>query len=175
MAHNIGYIDCNLESRDTIIRQSETNFGNFIADLLRTEYYCDFGMINSGSFRKNAIIQEGYISLMSLYESFPFNDVIVVLKMKGSIIKEALEWAVSAYPSEDGRFMQVSHVEFMFDPQGAKGQRIDLYDIATEASGLLDMDREYTAAMPIFMANGGDGYSMFKKEGVTTVVDEENA
>ena len=174
MAHSIGYIDCNLESRDSVIRRSETNFGNFMADLMRTEYYCDFGMCNSGTFRKNSIIPEGEISLMALYESFPFNDSIVVLKCKGSIIKEALEWAVSAYPSEDGRFMQVSNISFMFNPNAEVGNRLDLWDIATDA-GLLDLDRHYTVAMPVFMANGGDGYSMFKKPEVETVVDEENA
>lgn len=90
--------------------------GNFVCDLVRTEYYCDFALINSGSFRKNGIIPEGPISLMALYECFPFNDVMVVLKVKGSIIKEALEWAVSAYPGEDGRFPQVSNLNFSFDP-----------------------------------------------------------
>ena len=157
MAHSIGYIDCNLESRDVVIRANETNYGNFVADLIRTEYYCDFGMINSGTFRKNAIIPEGEISLMALYESFPFNDSVVVLRCKGSIIKEALEWAVSAYPSEDGRFMQVSNINFMFSPKSEVGNRLELYDIATD-SGLLDLDRDYTVAMPVFMANGGDGY-----------------
>ena len=38
MGHTIGYIGLDLESRDSIIRRKETNFGNMIADLMRTEY-----------------------------------------------------------------------------------------------------------------------------------------
>lgn len=37
------------------------------------------------------------------------------------------------------------------------------------------MQTEYTITMPEFLANGGDGYSMFKKEGVKTILDEETA
>jgi len=104
MGQDIGYVDIDLESRDTIMRRSETNMGNFVADLIRTEYYADFGFINAGSFRKNGVIPAGPITTMSLYECFPFNDAVVVLKMKGSILKEALEWAVGSYPAEEGKF-----------------------------------------------------------------------
>ena len=157
------------------MRREETNMGNFISDLVRTEYYCDFALINAGSFRKNGVIPAGYISTMKLYECFPFNDPIVVLKMKGKVLKEALEWAVGAYPAEEGKFPQISNLNFMFDPKKPAGSRIDAYDIGTESSGLLSMDQEYTVAMTEFTANGGDGFTMFKQPGVKHVVDEENA
>jgi len=64
----------------------------------------------------------------------------------------------------------------MFDPAAPPGSRIDLYDIATESSGLLDLDRDYTVATTVFVANGGDGFNMFSEaRGVTQVIDEENA
>ena len=106
----VGFMGCCLESRDSIIRREETNFGNFIADLIRTEYATDFALVNAGSFRKNGVIPAGPISLMHLQESFPFNDIIVVLRMTGKVFLEALEHAVSAYPAEEGRFPQVSNV-----------------------------------------------------------------
>lgn len=109
MGMTVGYLGVDLESRDSIIRRSETNFGNLICDLIRTEYSTDFAIVNSGSFRKNDVFKAGPISLLNLQESFPFNDIIVVLKMPGSIFKEALEWAVNKYPAEEGRFPQVSN------------------------------------------------------------------
>ena len=51
----------------------------------------------------------------------------------------------------------LSKINFMFSPKAEVGSRLELYDIATD-SGLLDLDRDYTVAMPVFMANGGDGY-----------------
>ena len=121
MGENIGFIDIDLESTDCKMRREETNLGNFIADLMRTEYYADFAFINAGSFRKNGVIPAGYITTMALYECFPFNDAVVVLKMQGSVFKEALEWAVSSWPAEEGKFPQISNVNFMFDPTKPAG------------------------------------------------------
>lgn len=174
MGHTVGYIGVDLESRDSVIRREETNFGNMITDLMRTEYTTDFGMCNSGSFRKNAVIEAGPISLMDIQASFPFNDPCMVLEMPGYVVKEALEWAVSAYPSEEGRSIQVSNLEFWFDPEKPVGSRIDEWEIITKGGGNFDMNRKYTVAMSKFLAFGGDGYSMFKREEVKTIVDEEN-
>ena len=66
MGHTIGYVGDDLESRDSVIRKEETNFGNFIADLMRTEYLTDFALVNSGSFRKNGVIAAGPISLLNI-------------------------------------------------------------------------------------------------------------
>jgi len=66
MGHTIGYLGVELESRDLYIRTSETNFGNYITDLMRTEYTTDFAICNGGSFRKNGIIDAGNFSLMGI-------------------------------------------------------------------------------------------------------------
>ena len=166
MAETIGHFGCELESREEKLRREETNMGNFIADLMRTEYYCDFAFINAGCFRKNTVIPAGYVNTMALYECFPFNDPVVVLRMKGSVLKEALEWSVGAYPAEEGKFPQISNLNFLFDPSKPSGSRIDPYDIGSESNGLLSMDDEYTVAMTLYTANGGDGFTMFKEKGV---------
>lgn len=174
MGHTVGYVGVDLESRDSVIRREETNFGNMITDLMRTEYDADFGFCISGAFRKNAVIPEGPISLMEIQASFPFNDATMVLEMPGHIVKEALEWAVSAYPSEEGRSPQVSGLQFWFDPEKPVGRRICETEIITKGQGNFDLNKSYRVAMPKFMAMGGDGYSMFIGEEVETIVDEEN-
>ena len=83
MGKTIGYVGVELESRDSIIRCEETNFGNMICDLMRTEYFTDFSICISGAFRKNAVIEQGPISLLNIQESFPFNDPTMVLRMNG--------------------------------------------------------------------------------------------
>lgn len=104
MGKTIGYVGVELESRDSIMRCEETNFGNMICDLMRTEYFTDFSICISGAFRKNAVIEQGPISCLNIQESFPFNDTTMVLRMNGQTIKDALEHAISAYPAEEGRF-----------------------------------------------------------------------
>lgn len=49
MKVDIGYTGVELEARRPIIRNQETNFGNLMADLIRTEYLTDFGFVNSGA------------------------------------------------------------------------------------------------------------------------------
>ncbi len=66
MGHTVGYLGVDLESQDSKMRREETNFGNFIADLTRTEYASDFALLNSGSFRKNAVIPKGPMTLMQI-------------------------------------------------------------------------------------------------------------
>ena len=87
MGETVGYMGVDLESRDTLMRGKETNFGNFMADLIRTEYTTDFALVNGGTFRKNAVIESGPFSLRMIWESFPFNDITIVLEMDGSTLK----------------------------------------------------------------------------------------
>ena len=75
MSITVGYMGVDLESRDEVMRFYETNYGNFIADLMRTEFTTDFALVNSGSFRKNGIFGAGPFNLMMVWESFPFNDM----------------------------------------------------------------------------------------------------
>ena len=75
---------------------------------MRTEYAADFAIVNSGAFRLNQLIPAGPIQAKTLQGIYPFPDTMVLLKMSGSIFKEAVEEAVSRYPAKDGRFPAIS-------------------------------------------------------------------
>ena len=100
-------------------------------------------------------------------------DKIVVIKMKGSTFKQALENGVSAWPKYDGRFPSISGCRFSFDPRKEPGQRINLEDIEA-MSGPLDPNKVYKVAIKAFIAEGKDGYNVFKGN-VTYVIEEDNA
>ena len=129
---DIGWTTVDLEARDDFMRTQETNFGNFLADLMRTEYSTDFAIVNTGTFRLNQLIPAGPIQLKTLLGMFPFPDQMIVLKMPGHIVKQLLETAVSRYPEHDGRFPAVSGLKFIFDPSKAVNERIDITDINTD-------------------------------------------
>ena len=66
LGKTVGYFGVDLEARDTILPHQETNFANWAADLVRTEYRCNFAIVNSGSFRKNGVFPTGPFSLMGI-------------------------------------------------------------------------------------------------------------
>ena len=67
-----------------------------------------------------------------------FNDII----KKGKKLHLVLENAVSKYPSNEGRFLQVGGLKFAFDPSKPSGSRIDpaLIQIQDE---YLDMNKVF--------------------------------
>ena len=57
----LGYTDVPLETRFSKIRSEETNYGNFIADLVRLYYNSDVCLLNSGAVRNDRLIPRGPI------------------------------------------------------------------------------------------------------------------
>jgi 2',3'-cyclic-nucleotide 2'-phosphodiesterase (5'-nucleotidase family) len=57
-----------LESRKYKARSEETNLGNLICDVLRTEVDADMVILGSGCLRLNMIIPKGPITLETLYK-----------------------------------------------------------------------------------------------------------
>ena len=80
------------------------------------------------------------------------------MEILGSDILGALEHSVRSYPEQNGGFLQVSGLEFMFDPSREAGSRVMDVLVGGEA---LDLDKAYTVATNDFLAAGGDGYATF--------------
>lgn len=55
----IGTSAVNLEGRFSRTRTEETNLGNFIVDLMRTEYEADMAVCQTGTFRANNVFPRG--------------------------------------------------------------------------------------------------------------------
>ena len=90
-----------------MIRTQECELGNFFADIVAAATRADVVMINSGSFRSDAIHPKGDFLLNDLMTVLPFIDTVVTVLITGSQLLEALENAVSHYPKHEGRFPQV--------------------------------------------------------------------
>lgn len=106
---------------------------------------------------------------------FPFEDPVVVIKVTGQAIWDALENGLSQYPALEGRFPQVSNITFHFDARKPSGSRIVLATIGGEP---IDMARKYVLVTRGYMARGKDGYDslLIEEEGgkAEEVVSEEN-
>ena len=174
MKVDIGYTGVELESRKPIIRTQETNFPNLMADLIRTEYLTDFGFVNMGAIRLDDVIPVGTFTHLTMQEMLPYPDVMTVLEVPGSIIKEALEHSVSYYPLAEGNWLAVSGLKFTFDASKPAGERIKPEDIKLLSGESINLDARYTMAVNSYVGTGGDGYECFTKPEVKLLVDPEN-
>lgn len=119
------------------------------ADVLRQVSGSDGAFINAGILKPSFNSED--LSTLMLYPT----DEILVLRLKGSEIRQAFERSLSLYPQENTSFLQVSGFEIEFSTSGDPGKRV----LNVKASGTdLDENRYYQVAMPAALGRGGSGY-----------------
>ena len=111
----IGFTNVSLEARFQKVRTQETNLGNFVADAMRRGTATDIAILNSGTLRADCVMPAGDLKMKDLCSILPMVDETCTILMTGDQLKTALENGVSQYPRLEGRFPQVSGVEFSFD------------------------------------------------------------
>jgi len=153
LEREIGYAKVELSARREEIRRRESGFGNWVADLAREITHADVALFNGGNFR--ASIPEGPVTMKQVYEAFPFRDELVVGRLTGAQLVEALQRSASLNPeSNPGGFLQVSGLRYSI----AGGT----LESATLDGKPIDPARRYLVVVPEFLAEGGDGYAMLK-------------
>ena len=171
----IGYTAVPLDARFTTVRTCESNLGNFVCDLMRFYYGADCAIMAGGTVRGDQIYPPGVLRLKDLLNCFPFEDPVVVVKVTGKAMREALENGVSLLPALEGRFAQIGGISFEFDASRKSGERVLWVEVG---DGELDERREYAVATRSFMSRGKDGFDSLKvkSEGgkAEEVVSEEN-
>jgi 5'-nucleotidase len=104
----VGYTAAPLDARFTTVRTKESNIGNFVCDLMRNYYSADCCIMASGTIRGDQIYPPGVLKLRDLVNCFPFEDPVVVMKVTGQAIWDALENGVSNYPALEGTRLHCS-------------------------------------------------------------------
>lgn len=137
-------------------RTQETVMGNILTDAMRAVSGADIAMQNGGSIRDQELT-EGDVTKAQLITILPYGNVLQMAEVGGDVLLECLEQSVSMYPEANGGFMQVSGLEYEFDPGQPVGQRITG---ARVGGAELDPDATYTVCTNDFIAVGGDQYTM---------------
>jgi 5'-nucleotidase len=171
----VGYTAAALDGRFTTVRLKESNLGNFVCDLMMHFYDCECCILASGTIRGDQVYPPGVLRMKDIMTCFPFEDPVVVLKVTGQAILDALENSVSTYPALEGRFPQVAGIVFEYDPQLPPNKRV----LWTKVAGVeLDKRRIYKLATRGYMGRGKDGFDslLVKSEGgvAEEIVSEEN-
>lgn len=150
----IGQAQGDLDGRREVLRRGEAAFGNFVADLAREVTHADLALFNGGGIR--AGIPGGPVTLKHVFQAFPFRNELVVGSLTGAQIINALEHSAGLNPSENpGGFLQVAGIRYVI----ADGR----LESAHLGSRPLNPAERYRVAMPDFLAEGGDGYAMFRE------------
>jgi hypothetical protein len=171
----VGYTAAPLDARFTTVRLRESNLGNFVCDLMRHYYDADCALMASGTIRGDQVYPPGVLRMKDIMNCFPFEDPVVVLRVSGRALVDALENSISLVPALEGRFPQVSNIVFEYSvrrPSGSRIMRAEVDRLPVEES------RFYTIATRGYMAHGKDGFDslLAKSEGgqAEEVVSEEN-
>lgn len=157
----VGYTAVDLDGRFLAVRTSETALGNMVADVIAHSMNAEVGLLNAGSLRSDRVHPTGALTFRDINDILPMNDETVAVQLTGRQLLAALENSVSKYPSFDGRFCQVSGIQFDFDPSQPPGQRIVMDSVKCrqgEDLKPLDLEYSYKTALKSFMLMGRDGY-----------------
>ena len=185
----IGYSDFDLNitiNTEPRIRLEENTLGDLVADAIKYYGNSDISMINAGSIRENLL--KGNITYNNILDILPFSANIVVKEVSGIDILDSLEFGMRSLPNRTSRFPQVSGIKFKVDETIKTPVIIDkdekfvkvegerrVYDVYV-GDQKLDENKIYKIAFDDYLADGGDGYSMFQKYDVTndtTLADNE--
>lgn len=155
------------------VRQKETNLGDFAADAFRAYFKADAALINGGSFRSG--LPQGVWTRKTLLTLFPFGNQAVLRSVSGQQLLDALELSVSHAPEENGGFLQVSGLTFVYDPTLPSPVKLDEQGNFAGIQGKrrvsqvmlggrpLDPAEDYLVAGTTYiLSDGGNGYTMFR-------------
>lgn len=163
----IGTTQVNLDGDRPMVRSRETNLGNLVADAMLWATAWDktqIALMNGGGIRRS--IAAGNITYGDVLEVLPFGNRLMAFDLSGADVLAALENGVSQIyaGSAGGRFPQVSGIQFHVDLSKPVGARVADVQIGNAPRGFqpLDKNATYRIVTNDFMANGGDGYAMFK-------------
>ncbi|CAG8514973.1 1413_t:CDS:2 [Paraglomus occultum] len=198
LAKPVAYTTTPWDCKSTTVRSSESAFGNFVADLMMyayqscLSYNIDCAILCGGSIRSDATYGPGVITLSDIREILPFEDTVVVIRITGQQIWDALESALSKIPKQEGRFPVVSGLKIEYDPSAPPEKRIrNLYlterlpptpsdddDTSTSQGSLniigpVDVNQTYTVCTRHYLAQGYDGYSALNRPNTEYIVDDE--
>jgi 2',3'-cyclic-nucleotide 2'-phosphodiesterase (5'-nucleotidase family) len=151
----IGVADISLDKK-----QPEGTLGNFMVDaflIMAAEKYntkVDAAFVNFGGIRLTQL-PAGNVTTGKIFELMPFDNLLLLQKMKGDILQQVLDLAASkgGWPVA-GITMQIKDL-----PAGQTGKKAVNVTVGGKP---LDLNATYTVANSDFIANGGDNADMLR-------------
>ena len=151
-------------------RNSETAWGNFIVDQMRSAFgepLVNLAFINSGTLRIDDYIT-GDILFEDIGRTFGFSSYLRYMTITGAEFRDVMEAGYRGTGSSQGYFPQISGFRVCVDRSLETGSRIvSLLVPADDGWQEISADEEYTLVVPDFLYRGGDDYQLPKDRPVS--------
>jgi 5'-nucleotidase len=136
-----------------MLRQgNQYGLGFLLADAFRNVLRADAALVNNGGIR--ADVPDGPLTYGTLYSVLPFQNDLVLVTLKGRVLKAVLEQAFSGDGEPDAH---IAGLRVRYDarrPAGKRVREIRLLDGSRIKDG-----REYTLATSDYLASGQSGFT----------------
>lgn len=152
----VGNTDVELDGIKDHVRSGPTNLGTLICEAMIAVSGADVALQNGGGIRSS--IDVGPITHGEIITVLPFGNTVVMLEVKGSAIKEAIENGIKSLPDVSGAYCHIAGMTFTYDESKAPGSRVT--GIKIDGTPLVP-DKNYKLVTNDFIAAGGDEYTMF--------------
>ncbi|MSS63248.1 5'-nucleotidase C-terminal domain-containing protein [Velocimicrobium porci] len=148
-------------TRDLIEGSLTSVMGNWITDMMRYDEGVDFAFCNDGGIRTNFDAKK--LTVNDIYTVAPFGNLIYKIEMKGSQIVKLLEQVVG----NDSSNMQMSGLTAKYDLSLPEDQQV--FDVRLADGTPIQMDKVYTLVTNQYLATGGNKYTAFVTDVVSSV------
>ncbi|XP_050298725.1 protein 5NUC-like [Anthonomus grandis grandis] len=177
----IGYSRVFLDGNSYTCRHQECNLGNLVTDALvsyatseSTQKWSGvpIGIYNGGGLRNsiNPHPDTGALTRSDLLAVLPFGNQVIQLKLTGEDLYQAMEQMVRGNGETSfGEFPQVSGLRLELDMTQPAYSRVKSIKVRCGSCQIpvyepLDMNQNYTLVTSSFLADGGDGITIFKEK-----------
>lgn len=149
-------------------RIRECAMGNLVADAMLDrvkDQGISIAIQNGGGLR--AGIAAGQVTMGDVLGVLPFQNTLSTFQATGATVLAALENGLSQIDEGAGRFPQVAGMRYVLDPAADPGARVVSAEVMEGGAWVpLDPARTYGVVTNNYMRGGGDGYAMFKTDGM---------
>jgi 5'-nucleotidase len=131
----------------------ESPLGDLVADATRAATGAELAAVNAGGLR--ADVAAGAVTFGHLFAVLPFGNALVTIRLTAGQLRALLEqqWLGQREP----RRLHISGFEYAWDARRPPGERV----VALTRGGRpLEAGATFSLALPSFLADGGDGFSV---------------
>ncbi|MDX1507484.1 MAG: 5'-nucleotidase C-terminal domain-containing protein [Woeseiaceae bacterium] len=151
-----------LDGREVTVRNTESNWANFIVDQMRGAFGredADLAFINSGTLRIDDFIA-GDITFEDIGRTFGFSSLLRYTTLSGAEFRATLENGYRGSGPSKGYFPQVSGFRVCVDRSRPEGDRIVSLQLpADDGWQEISPGTDYDVVVTDFLWRGGDGYT----------------
>ena len=131
--------------------EGQTRMGNLVCDAMLEEVSADFAFTNLGGIRDE--IPAGPVTPRQVFRVLPFGNSLMVFEMDGRLLKEVIEYRVSA--GHHGVYMAGGKI--IYNKTRPDYDRLTFFEVGGET---WDPDRIYRVVTSDFLATGNAGLYM---------------